>query len=176
MGVVSVCVASGGGRGDGGGQRGRKTTDSLQPGEAWRAAERGGAREPEPPARGVPSSTATGRVRRRGYCQRARAPASAEQHLPSPLDSRRSQWASFGLRDARMGADGRRWAGGQQRQRRGGDTGDYTLSGCAGRPALLLSGRQEHAAARVVCSVRRAHARAPSFWSLACGASATRVG
>ena len=112
----------------------------------------------------------------RGYFHRARAPASAEQHLPSPLESRRSQWASFGLRDAQMGADGRRWAGGRRRQSKGGDTGDYTLSGCAGRLALLLSGRQGHAAERIGCSVRGGRARAPSFWSLACGESATRVG
>ena len=65
MGVVSVCVASGGGRGDGGGQRGRKTTDSLQPGEAWRAAERGGGTR----------ARATGEGGTKFYCHRSREEA-----------------------------------------------------------------------------------------------------
>ena len=128
-------------------QQGRGMGDAPQPGDAWRAAERGDHARATGRVGGY--ITARGRARRGRGTARGCAPASAERYPPSPLDSRRSRWASFGLREARMGADGR-WLGGRRRrQSRGGDTGDYMPSGCAGRLALLLSGRQGCAAARI---------------------------
>lgn len=108
-----------------------------------------GSREPEPWAGAGGYISARGRARRGRGTARGRAPVSAERYPSSPLDSRRSRWASFGLREARMGAGGR-WLGGRrQRREQRRDTGDYIPSGCAGRLGLLLGGRQGRAAARV---------------------------
>ena len=90
-----------------------------------------GSREPEPWAGAGGYIYARGRARRGRGTARGRAPVSAERYPSSPLDSRRSRWASFGLREARMGADGR-WLGGrrQRREQRLGHGRLYSLGLC----------------------------------------------